>query len=162
MTVIVKDANGNLQSFATQLANTVHTPYHLEDSTQRAALLSALALIATDTKLEAVRLLLAGTLSTAPSVDQDPIFNHTAGVKVTVTTTSTDIITPPASCKFIRITTDTDCFVRTDGSAAIDDGHCIRLIANLPETIPVVANTKVTGIVASGVAVVRATPLKVR
>lgn len=96
------------------------------------------------------------------NVLQDPIFDHANGAKVTVTTASTDILTPPANCRYARISADADVFVRTDGSAAADNGGAIRLVANTPEIIPVVAGAKLTGIVASGTAVVRCTPLKAR
>lgn len=102
----------------------------------------------------------ANAVVAAPSVDQDPIFDHTNGTKTTVTTSAT-VLTPPAGCKYARIATDVDCFIRTDGSAAADAAGSIRLIANQPETIPVVAAVAVTAYAASS-AVVRVTPLKVR
>lgn len=103
-----------------------------------------------------------GALEVAPTASQNPVYDHANGAKVTVTTTSTDILTPPAGCEFVRISAEADCFVRTDGSAAADNGGSIRIMAGLPEVIPVTAGSKVTAIVASGSTTVRATPLKAR
>jgi hypothetical protein len=97
----------------------------------------------------------------SPADDQDPIFNHAVGTKTSVTT-STTIVTPPANCKYVRISTDVDVFVNTAGSTAVDDGTSIRLIANLPEIVPVTAGTAVTALSSSGTATVRCTPLKTR
>jgi hypothetical protein len=97
----------------------------------------------------------------APSPDQDPIFDHANGTKTSVTTSAT-VITPPTGCKYLRISADADVFVNTAGSAAVDDGTSIRIIANQPEVIPVTAGTAVKALSASGTAVVRCTPLKVR
>lgn len=94
-------------------------------------------------------------------VDQDPIFDHTNGTKTSVTASAT-IITPPASCKYLRISSDVDLFVNTAGSAAVDDGTSIRIVANSPEVIPVVAATAVKALSSAGTATVRCTPLKVR
>jgi hypothetical protein len=96
-----------------------------------------------------------------PSADQDPIFDHANGTKTSVTT-SAIIITPPASCKFVRISTDVDVYVNTAGNAAVDDGTAIRIVANQPEVIPVTAAVAVYALSSSGTAVVRCTPLKTR
>lgn len=103
----------------------------------------------------------AGSLSTTPSTDQDPIFDHTNGTKSSVTTSAT-IITPPAGCKYLRISSDVDVYVNTAGATAVDDGTSIRVVANQPEVIPVVAATAVKALSSSGTATVRCTPLKVR
>lgn len=99
----------------------------------------------------------------APSDDQDPIFDHANGAKVTLTAnTAADLITPPAGCKFVRISADADIFVATDNpTSPSDDGKMIRIIANQPEIIPVVAGMKVKGL-STTAAVVRLTPMKVR
>ena len=103
----------------------------------------------------------AGSLSVAPSKDQDPIYDHANGTKTSVTTSAT-IITPPAGCKFIRLSSDVDIFVNTAGSAAVDDGTSIRIVANQPEIIPVTAATAVKALSSSGTATVRCTPYKER
>src|SRR5665213_2642462 len=66
-------------------------------------------------------------VTASPATDQDPIFDHTNGTKSSVTVSAT-IITPPAGCKFIRISADTDVFVNTAGNTAVDDGTSIRII----------------------------------
>lgn len=101
--------------------------------------------------------LLAGTTSSA----QDPIFDHANGTKTSVTTSAT-IITPPTGCKYLRISTDVDAYINTAGSAAVDDGTSIRIVANVPEVIPVTAGTVVKALSSSGTAVIRCTPLKSR
>lgn len=102
-----------------------------------------------------------GTVAAGLSTDQDPIFDHTNGTKSSVTTSAT-IITPPAACKYLRISTDVDIYVNTAGATAVDDGTSIRIVANSPEVIPVVAGTAVKALSSSGTATVRCTPLKVR
>ena len=102
------------------------------------------------------------SLSTTPSTDQDPIYDHANAVKASVTTTSATAITPPTGAKFMRVHATADMFVRTDGTAAADAAGSIKLIANQPETIPVVAAIAVTAIVASGTGTLYATPMKVR
>jgi hypothetical protein len=97
----------------------------------------------------------------APSADQDPIFDHAAGVKTNVTVSVT-IVTPPIFCKFVRISSDVDIFVNTAGNTAVDDGTSIRIVANIPEVIPVTAEVPVKALSSAGTAVVRATPLKMR
>lgn len=99
----------------------------------------------------------------APSDDQDPIFDHANGAKVPLTSnTVADLITPPVGCKFVRISADADILVATDNPASpTDDGKMIRIIANQPEIIPVVAGVKVKGL-STTAAVVRLTPMKVR
>lgn len=100
-------------------------------------------------------------LPTAGPASQDPIFDHANGTKTSVTA-SAAIITPPAGCNYIRISSDVDIFVNTAGATAVDDGTSIRIIANVPETIPVVAGTAVKALSSSGTATVRCTPYKVR
>lgn len=91
---------------------------------------------------------------------QNPIYDHANATKTTVTA-STTVLTPPAGCQFARISSDVECFVRTDGSPAADAAGSIRILANVPETIPVTEAVVVTAYAASS-AVVRVTPLKVR
>jgi hypothetical protein len=95
------------------------------------------------------------------AADQDPIFDHANGVKLAVTT-SASLITPPANCRFLRISSDVDIFVNTAGSAAVDNGTSIRVGAGQTEVIPVTAGTAVFALSSSGTATVRATPLKIR
>lgn len=115
---------------------------------------------ATDTKLEAVRALLAGTLTARPSTDQDPIYDHANGEKATVTTSAV-VFTPPAGCKFARFDATVDTFIRTDDQPAADDGDAIRLIAGQPEILPVTATVAVRAYAASS-STLRITPMKVR
>jgi hypothetical protein len=103
----------------------------------------------------------ANPMPCQPSTDQDPIFDHTNGTKTSVTVSAT-VITPPAGCKYVRISTDVDAFINTAGSAAVDDGTSIRIVANQPEIIPVVAATAVKALSSSGTATIRCTPMKVR
>jgi hypothetical protein len=138
-------------------------------TTLAAILAKLIANPATETSLAAVLAKLptlgtqaaAASLSVTPSTDQDPIFDHAHGTKTAVTV-SAAVITPPAGCKFIRISTDVDVFVNTAGNAAVDDGTSIRLIANVPEVIPVTAGTNVLALSSAGAATVRCTPLMVR
>lgn len=112
------------------------------------------------------------SLSTTPSTDQDPIFDHVTGTSVSVPTTAggTGILQVPAGCKFLRIDASADIVVRTDRSAndttangvVADNGMAIRIIANQPETIPVIAGNWVRGLALSSTATVRACPMKVR
>lgn len=100
-------------------------------------------------------------LSTAPSADQDPVFDHANATKTSVTASVT-VLTPAAGHKYARISCDVDCFVRTDGlGAAADDSNSIRIIANQPEVIPVIPATVVKAYAAT-TSVVRVTPLKAR
>lgn len=96
-----------------------------------------------------------------PGASQDPIFDHANGTKTSITTTAA-IITPPALCRYVRISTDADIVINTANSAAIDDGTATRIIANSPEIVPVVAGVQVHALSLSGTAVVRCTPMKVR
>ena len=100
-------------------------------------------------------------LPTKLTADQDPVLDHANGVKYNVTTASTTAITPPANCKYIRVHAEADCFIRTDGNAAADAAGSIKLLANQPETIPVIAGTAVT-VIAASATTLRATPMKVR
>lgn len=95
------------------------------------------------------------------AADQDPIFDHNNGTKTSVTTSAT-VITPPAGCKYVWVSTDTNIFVNTDGDAAVDDGSSIQVFSSDPQIIPVTAGTAVKALSSSGTAVVRCTPLKVR
>lgn len=104
----------------------------------------------------------SGSVSTTPSTDQDPIFDHANAVKASVTTTSATAITPPAGAKYLRVDATADMFLRTDGTDAADAAGSIRLLANQPETIPVVAGTAVKAIVPTGTGTLYATPMKVR
>ena len=182
MTLSVKDSEGDDRLLATRLLDNEHTPYHLEDAAQRTALLAKLD--ATDARLvigekadaawtsgagSVIAILKAvfgrladGTAKVVASLsaDQDPVFDHAAGTKTTVTTSAT-ILTPPAGCKFARFSSNVDCFIRTDGSAAADDAASVPLYAGQPEVLPVTAAVIVKGFAASS-AVIRAMPLKAR
>ncbi|WP_298958994.1 hypothetical protein [uncultured Methylobacterium sp.] len=131
------------------------------------ALLAALPLptgAATETKVEALRALLAGTLKVAPPADQDPVFNHAAGVKLTGVNASVKLLDVPADCKYVRISCESDIVVNTTAAGpAADDGKSIRIAAGPAEVIPVVSGAAVWGMSLSGVATtVRVTPLKAR
>ena len=97
----------------------------------------------------------------ALATNQDPIFDHANGTKTSVTASAT-VLTPPTGCRFARISSDVDIFVNTAGATAVDDGTSIRIVANQPEIIPVVAGTAVKALSSSGTAVVRCTPMKAR
>lgn len=101
------------------------------------------------------------TLLVGQAPDQDPIFDHANGTKNSVTA-SAPVLTPPAGCKFARISADADIVVNTAGNIAVDDGSSVRIVANQPEVIPVVAGVVVNALSLSGTAVVRCTPMKVR
>jgi hypothetical protein len=111
--------------------------------------------------LAAIVSALAGTLTAQPSTDQDPVFD-TANGDLTAVTTSAVVLTPPTGCKYARFSTDADCVLNTEGSAAVDDGTAVRLYAGVPEIFPVVAGTGVYALSISGTANVYAMPLKVR
>jgi len=113
-------------------------------------------------RLKAIATALAGTLTMQPSADQDPKYDHSAGTKYTSSVTSGTVITPAAGVKYIRIWCSVDTLVRTDGTAAADDGGSIFCAANVSETIPVVPSTAVTAITLTGAGVVRATPMITR
>jgi hypothetical protein len=98
---------------------------------------------------------------TGASADQDPVFDTANGTKTSVTSSAT-VLTPPAGCKYCRISTDADIVVNTNGATAVDDGTAARIIAGLPEIIPVIAGTAVKALSLSGTATVRCTPLKSR
>jgi len=100
------------------------------------------------------------TAGIAPA-DQDPIFDHVNGTKTAVTTNTT-VLTPPAGCKYARISTDIDIVVNTIGAAAVDNGTAIKIFANQPEVIPVTAGVAVKALSLGASATVRCTPLKVR
>lgn len=106
----------------------------------------------------------SNSLSTTPSTDQDPIFDHANGARVAVTAAVANVITPPVGCKYLRVQSTTDCFVRTDATDPGDAAGSIRLLANVPETIPVVAGAsgQVRVIRATADGVIYATPMKVR
>lgn len=137
---VITDTNGTIQQYL------------------RGLVVKVLALISS---LTAGPLTDAGSLSVVPSTSQNPIFDHVNGTKSSVTVSAT-IITTPAGCQFLRISTDVDVFVNTAGNAAVDDGTSIRVIANTAEVIPVPPSTAIKALSSSGTATVRCTPLKVR
>jgi len=143
----VKDSEGDDRKLATRLLDDEHTPYHLEDAAQRAALLAKLV----DGTMKVIATL---------SADQDPVFDHANATKTSVTTSAV-VLDPPTNCKFARVSSNVDCFVRTDGQPAADAAGSIPIVAGQPEVIPVVAGVDVTAFAAS-TAVVRVTPLKAR
>lgn len=102
-------------------------------------------------------------LPVSATLDQTatPIYDHTNGTKTSVTSSAT-VLMPPAGCYLARISSDVDIFVNTAGNAAVDDGTSVRILANLPEIIPVTAAVAVKALSSSGTAVVRCTPLKAR
>lgn len=107
-----------------------------------------------------------GALAMAPAADQDPILDHAAGTKTSVTL-SAEIFTPPAGCKFVRIRSDVDALVRTDGqdvtnTAAPTTNIPITLTGGQPEIIPVTPNVKLKAMSVSGSAVITVVPLKAR
>ncbi len=95
--------------------------------------------------------------------DQDPIFDHANATKTSVTT-SAIVITPPAGCKYLEVSTDVDIFVNTEGAAATDGstGGGARVVANISRVIPVTGGKPVYALSSSGTATVRCTPLKAR
>ncbi len=103
----------------------------------------------------------ANPLRVSPAASEDVIFDHASGTKTSVTTSAT-VFTPPTGCKYVRISSDTDCFVNTSGATAIDNGTALRLIANVPEILPVTEGVAVKVLSASGTAVVRCSPFKAR
>ncbi|MHB2205065.1 hypothetical protein [Methylobacterium sp. CM6257] len=111
----------------------------------------------------------ASSLSVTPATDavfpaplDQSVYDHTNGKKVSITDSAL-VITPPAACKYLRISCDADVVVNTAGVAAVDDGTSVRIIANRPEVIPVVPGTAVYALsLGSSAAVVRATPMKAR
>jgi hypothetical protein len=182
MTLSVKDSEGDDRLLATRYLDGEHTPFHMEDAAQRAVLLAKLdetnarAVIGekADTAwtsgagsviavLKAIFGRLAdGTAKVVASLsaDQDPVFDHAAGTKTTVTASAT-ILTPPAGCKFARFSSNVDCFIRTDNTTAADDAASVPLYAGQPEVLPVTPGVIVKAFAASS-AVVRAMPLKAR
>lgn len=94
-----------------------------------------------------------------PVGEDKGVFNAAAGTKVALAGVSATVITPPAGCKYIRIDSTANIFVRTDGAVAADAAGAIRILANVPEIIPVVAGTAVTAI---GTATVYAVPYATR
>lgn len=93
--------------------------------------------------------------------DQDPVFDHEAGVKVPDLTASAIVFTPPVGCKFARFDCSADAFFRTDDTAAADDGKATRVLAGAPEVLPVKPGVKVRGY-APAASIVRITPMKSR
>jgi hypothetical protein len=91
----------------------------------------------------------------------DPVYNNALGTKTSVTSSAV-VLTPPANCKFARITTNADIVVNTAGAAAVDDGTAALIVGGVPETIPVTSGVPVYALSLSGTAVVRVTPLKNR
>jgi len=106
------------------------------------------------------------SLSVVPSTDQNPILDHANAVAVTVTTsshaTTTPILTVPAGCYFVRVVSDADFFLRTDGTNATTGAGTVRVVANVPEVFPVAPAADLKGLTASGSAAVRVTPYKAR
>ena len=97
-----------------------------------------------------------------PSLDQDPIFDEANGASYTlVANTSTVLITPPAGCKFMRISVTADTLIRTDNVAVLDNGKNAMIWGGTTDTIPVTAGTALRGFSASA-SVVRCLPLKER
>jgi hypothetical protein len=108
-------------------------------------------------------LLLAGTLTARPSVDQDPIYDHANGNTAAVTSTSAAAYTPPAGCKFVQVYASADTYIRTDDApASLTDGKG-ALVQGLaaPSIHPVTAGVPIRAITAT-TATVTFLPFKVR
>lgn len=113
-------------------------------------------------KDEQIRTILAGVLSVILPADQDPVFDHVNGVRVALTAnTSTLLITPANGCKYIRINSEVDVFINTNNNAASDAATSVKIMANSPEVIPVIAGSTVN-MFSTLAGIVRATPMKVR
>lgn len=98
----------------------------------------------------------------APSADQDPVFDEANGATYTLAANaSTTLITPPAGCKFMRISVTADTMIRTDDQAVSDNGKNAMIWAGTTDTIPVTAGTALRGFSTSA-SVVRCLPLKER
>jgi len=91
----------------------------------------------------------------------EPLFDHSNGTKSAVTVNQT-IITTGGSHVFLWIATDAAIVVRTDGSAAVDDGTGAYLGAGFNGIIPVSPSVAVTALSITGTANVRVVPFMVR
>lgn len=104
----------------------------------------------------------ANSLSVTPAQEQDPIYDHANGVKITANTTSQVLYTPSSTTRFARISCDVDIFINTANTAAADNGTAIHIIANAPEIVPVTPSVAIKGISANTASVVRICPMKTR
>jgi hypothetical protein len=170
-TLPIKDGNGTAKNLVVEVRGSDLAPVHVAqgingvDLASQATLEQARVLLSTLVTLLPASLgnkTAALSLSTALSVDQDPIFDHDLGVKVTVATDSAVLFTPGPNTKYIRITADADMFINTKGVTTVDNGTSIKILANQTEIIPVSPNLPVTGLVGTASTTVRITPMKAR
>ena len=103
----------------------------------------------------------ARVVGTVPSAAYDPIFDHDSGKKTSVTASAL-VITPPAGCKWVRVSSNVDILLHTAGEAAVDNDETIYIVANIPEIVPATAGVAFYALSTSGTATVRCTPLKAR
>jgi hypothetical protein len=91
--------------------------------------------------------------------DQDPIFDHANGVKVT-SGASAPVFTPGAACKYALFQSSGDVFIRTDDVAAADAAGSVLIVAGLPVIYPVTPGVPVRAFGAGPT--LRIIPLKAR
>lgn len=91
------------------------------------------------------------SLYVAPSVEQDPIYDHANGASASVTSSSALAFTPPAGCKFGVFYASADTYMRTDdGTASLSDGKSILIQGGAPPSVhPVTAAVEINAITAS-------------
>lgn len=99
----------------------------------------------------------------APSADQDPIYDHTNGASVAVTSSSATAFTPPAGCKYGLFYASADTYIRTDaGAASTSNGQSVLIQGGAaPSVHPVVAATAIKA-VTSSTATLTFVPMKER
>lgn len=159
--LVVRDANRVQRAVRHKLhGDKTLTPYNIEDPDQRAELLALLEELTAGIVLAGGANLIG---KVAPSSDQDPIFNEAAGVKVALAAnTSTDIIIPPAGCKFVLVSVTADTVFATDNPVNVaDDGKSVMVFAGTERMLPVTPTVKVKAISTSA-STVRAMPMKER
>ncbi|AGS81083.1 hypothetical protein [Caulobacter phage Cr30] len=98
----------------------------------------------------------------SPSTDQDPVLDCALSITASVNATSTVVFTPSISTKYVRVTADSDIFIRTDANAASTTANgTMKIFGNTPEVVPVTGNVAITAIATSNT-IARFTPFKVR
>lgn len=108
-----------------------------------------------------------GIQRTALTPDQNPIYDHAAGLTKSITTSAV-LFTPPTGCTFAEISAPADVWVRTDDVAVVVpvDGATsapVYVPAGVPKMVPVTPGVPLRAISAGGSAVlVTVLPLKVR
>lgn len=93
-----------------------------------------------------------------PVVQNGHKWDHAHGTKTAVTVSAV-IFTPPPGCELVRIDTDAHAVINTADGAAVDDGTATRIVANVPEIVPVAAGVAVKALSLAGTANIRCTPL---